>query len=166
VAAPEKSLINNPDLKVYVAGFGTQKDDCCVVAEADNKIIGATWVRIMNDYGHIDDETPSLAISLYKQYPGLHRRKRPLNELWLLLNGIQAGGGVIRSALRNVRYAHVYARCGGRKERGPTVNSNRLKPGNSRMAPSGRLHKTQTGIGAHEYRNDATQNTPPPAANV
>lgn len=22
----------------------------------------------MNDYGHIDDETPSLAISLYKEY--------------------------------------------------------------------------------------------------
>ena len=24
----------------------------------------------MNDYGHIDDETPSLAISLYKEYRG------------------------------------------------------------------------------------------------
>ena len=24
----------------------------------------------MNDYGHVDDETPSLAISLYKEYRG------------------------------------------------------------------------------------------------
>ena len=32
------------------------------------KIIGAVWVRIMNDYGHIDNETPSLAISLYNEY--------------------------------------------------------------------------------------------------
>ena len=24
----------------------------------------------MNDYGHIDDETPSIAISLYKEYRG------------------------------------------------------------------------------------------------
>lgn len=24
----------------------------------------------MNDYGHIDDETPSFAISLYKEYRG------------------------------------------------------------------------------------------------
>ena len=27
-------------------------------------------VRIIHDYGHIDDETPSLAISLYKEYRG------------------------------------------------------------------------------------------------
>lgn len=45
-----------------------EKDDYCVVAEVDDKVVGAVWVRIMNDYGHIDDETPSLAISLYKQY--------------------------------------------------------------------------------------------------
>jgi len=41
------------------------------VAEVDGKIVGAVWVRIMNDYGHIDNETPSLAISLYKEYRGL-----------------------------------------------------------------------------------------------
>ena len=71
VAVPEKSIINNPDLQVYIAGFGTKKDDFCVVAEVNNKVVGAAWVRIMNDYGHIDDETPSLAISLYKEYRGL-----------------------------------------------------------------------------------------------
>ena len=68
VAAPAKSVINNPDIQVYIAGFGTEKDDHCVVAEVNEKVIGAVWVRIMDDYGHIDDETPSLAISLYKQY--------------------------------------------------------------------------------------------------
>ena len=71
VAVPEKSIIGNPDIQVYIAGFGTKKDDCCVVAETNNKVVGAAWVRIMNDYGHIDDETPSLAISLYKEYRGL-----------------------------------------------------------------------------------------------
>lgn len=39
-----------------------------MVAEVDNEIIGAVWVRIMNDYGHIDDETPLFAISLYSDY--------------------------------------------------------------------------------------------------
>ena len=33
-----------------------------------NEIVGAVWVRIMNDYGHIDNETPSFAISLLKEY--------------------------------------------------------------------------------------------------
>ena len=35
------------------------------------KIVGAVWGHIMNDYGHIDDETPSLAISLYEEYRNL-----------------------------------------------------------------------------------------------
>ena len=38
------------------------------IAEVDDAIIGAVWVRIMNDYGHIDNETPSFAISLLKEY--------------------------------------------------------------------------------------------------
>ena len=40
----------------------------CLVAVADGKIVGAAWARVMNDYGHIDDDTPSLAISLYPEY--------------------------------------------------------------------------------------------------
>lgn len=69
--APQKTIINNPELQVYISEFGTKKDDFCLVAEKDNNIIGAAWVRIMNDYGHIDDETPSLAVSLHKKYRGL-----------------------------------------------------------------------------------------------
>lgn len=30
----------------------------------------------MNDYGHMDDNTPSFAISLYKDYRGLGNRHR------------------------------------------------------------------------------------------
>lgn len=67
---PPKSIIENPELQVYISGFGTGKHDRALVAEEDNKIVGAVWTRIMNDYGHIDDETPSLAISLYKEYRG------------------------------------------------------------------------------------------------
>ena len=48
-----------------------KKDDMGLVAEIDKKIVGAVWVRIMNDYGHINNLTPSLAISLYKEYRGL-----------------------------------------------------------------------------------------------
>ena len=41
-----------------------------LVAEVSGKVVGAVWVRIMDDYGHIDDDTPSFAISLYKEYRG------------------------------------------------------------------------------------------------
>ncbi len=70
VEPPSKSIITAPELQIYVKDFGTSKDDFSLVAEVENKIIGAVWVRIMNDYGHIDDKTPSLAISLYKKYRG------------------------------------------------------------------------------------------------
>lgn len=70
VEPPSKSIITAPELQVYVKGFGASKDDFALVAEVENKIIGAVWMRIMNDYGHIDNKTPSLAISLYKKYRG------------------------------------------------------------------------------------------------
>lgn len=68
VPAPPRSIIENEDLQVYVRDFGTKADDRCLVAEVDGKVIGAIWTRIMNDYGHIADGIPSLAISLYKDY--------------------------------------------------------------------------------------------------
>lgn len=68
---PPKSIVNTPELQVYIENFGLQKHDKALVAEMDHKIIGAVWVRIMDDYGHIDDETPSFAISLYREYRGL-----------------------------------------------------------------------------------------------
>ena len=67
---PPREIINNEELQVYVKDFGNYKDDNCIIAELNNKIIGACWTRIMNDYGHIDDNTPSFAISLYEEYRG------------------------------------------------------------------------------------------------
>ena len=67
---PPKSIIEQPELQVYIADFG-KADDWCLVVEVKEKIVGAVWVRIMNDYGHIDDKTPSLAISLYEEYRNL-----------------------------------------------------------------------------------------------
>lgn len=69
--APPRSIIQTTELQVYVRNFGEQKDDRGIVAEIDGKIVGAVWVRIMHDYGHIDDDTPSFAISLYPAYRGL-----------------------------------------------------------------------------------------------
>ncbi|MBQ9078111.1 MAG: GNAT family N-acetyltransferase [Ruminococcus sp.] len=68
VEPPPKSIINQPDLQVYISNFGKEKDDICFVAEADGKVVGAVWVRDMNDYGHIAEGVPSFAISLYKEY--------------------------------------------------------------------------------------------------
>lgn len=70
VEPPQKSIIYRPELQVYISEFGTSKHDIALVADVNGEIVGAVWVRIMNDHGHIDDKTPSLAISLYKEYRG------------------------------------------------------------------------------------------------
>ncbi|OUO26958.1 GNAT family N-acetyltransferase [Eubacterium sp. An3] len=85
VEPPSKSIITAPELQIYVKDFGTSKDDFSLVAEVENKIIGAVWVRIMNDYGHIDDKTPSLAISLYKKYRGQGIGSSLIKEMLSLL---------------------------------------------------------------------------------
>ena len=70
IEPPPRNIITSPELQIYVDRFGELKDDFALVAEVEKKVVGAVWVRIMNDYGHIDDKTPSLAISLYKEYRG------------------------------------------------------------------------------------------------
>ena len=69
-APPDRSIIEQPELSLYYEDFGSGPADHCLVAEVDAKVVGAVWTRIMNDYGHVDDDTPSFAISLYKEYRG------------------------------------------------------------------------------------------------
>lgn len=68
IKPPPKHIIESAVLQVYIKDFGTYPDDRCLVADVGGEIVGAVWTRIMNDYGHIDEETPSFAISLYKKY--------------------------------------------------------------------------------------------------
>ena len=70
VEPPERSIVELPELRIYYEGFGEGKADFCMVAEDDGRIVGAAWTRLMKDYGYVDDETPSFAISLYREYRG------------------------------------------------------------------------------------------------
>ena len=85
IEPPPKTIITSPELQVYVERFGESKDDWGLAAEVDGKIVGVVWVRIINDYGHIDDETPSLAISLYKEYRGFGIGTTMMKEILALL---------------------------------------------------------------------------------
>lgn len=71
IPAPPKSIIDQPELQVYIRDFGKYESDIGLIAETDGKAVGAVWVRIMDDYGHIDNGTPSFAISLYKDHRGM-----------------------------------------------------------------------------------------------
>lgn len=85
VDAPSREIIQLPELQVYITDFGKKPDDICFLAEADGKVAGAVWVRVMEDYGHLEEGVPSFAISLYKDYRnrgiGTELMERMLREL-------------------------------------------------------------------------------------
>ena len=111
VPAPPRSIIENEDLQVYVRDFGRKADDRCLVAEIDGRIVGAVWTRVMDDYGHIDDETPSLAISLYKDYRHQGIGTELLRQMLQLLR--QDGYQQVSLSVQKANYAaRMYQKAG------------------------------------------------------
>lgn len=67
---PRSVIYDDPKCRAAFEGFGSFPDDRGVVAEVGGEVIGACWVRTTDEYGHIDDETPSFSISLYPRFRG------------------------------------------------------------------------------------------------
>ena len=63
-----KSIIEKPELQVYIKDFGTKKEDYCLCAEVEGKVAGAVWVRNINGYGSVDDDTVEFSISVFDEY--------------------------------------------------------------------------------------------------
>ena len=111
VDPPPRSIIENDDLQVYVRDFGESPHDHCLVAEDDGKIVGAVWSRMMDDYGHIDNQTPSLAISLFKEYRGQGVGTLLLRQMLDLLR--QEGYRQVSLSVQKENYAlRMYQRAG------------------------------------------------------
>jgi len=66
---PPRDIIFKPEIYIYIKDFGGE-NDCGVAAEYNGKVIGAAWTRIIPAYGHIDDKTPELAVSVLPKYRG------------------------------------------------------------------------------------------------
>ena len=67
---PRSIIEQDPKCRAAYEGFGGRPDDSAFVATVADRVIGACWVRTTDEYGHIDDQTPSFSISLYKPYRG------------------------------------------------------------------------------------------------
>ena len=108
--APSKDIIQHPDLQIYVADFG-KKDDVCYVAKAQGKVVGAVWTRIINDYGHVDDTTPSLSISLLKEYRNLGIGTELMKQILLTLK--ERGYKQVSLSVQKINYAvNMYKKVG------------------------------------------------------
>ncbi len=113
VEPPPREIIEQPELKLYYEDFGTGRADNCIVADDDGRVIGAVWTRIMDDYGHVDDDTPSFAISLYREYRGLGIGTRLMREMLKLLK--EQGFEKASLAVQKENYAvRMYEKVGFR----------------------------------------------------
>jgi len=81
---PPREIINDPNINIYIKGFGKQLGDLGVVAmcQASGQIIGAAWTRIIPAYGHIDLETPELAISILPPFRNCGIGTKLMNKLF------------------------------------------------------------------------------------
>lgn len=80
-ASVARTILQEPMIWAYVKDFGTQPDDLCFVAVANNLVVGAAWTRRGCSYGKVDESTPELAISLYPEYRGKGIGTRLLSAL-------------------------------------------------------------------------------------
>jgi len=112
---PDRTIIHQPELALYIEDFG-QPDDICLVADVQGKPVGAIWSRIMNDYGHVDEETPSLAISLFEDC-----RNRGIGTMLMkaMLQKLkEAGYRQVSLSVQKANYAmHMYEKAGFRTMR-------------------------------------------------
>lgn len=85
VERPSREIVQEPEIFVYIKEFGTQPADLGVVAEQNGQVIGAAWTRIIPAYGHIDSDTPELAISILPEFRGCGIGTNLMKKLFELL---------------------------------------------------------------------------------
>ena len=111
VQPPPREIIKQPELQVYIDNFGLSRHDYALSARVKGRTVGAVWVRIMNDYGHVDDDTPSCAISLLKEYRGRGIGTALMREMLAILSG--RGYKKISLAVQKANYAvKMYQKVG------------------------------------------------------
>ena len=67
---PRAVIHDDPKCRAAFEDFGMLPDDRALVAVAGDEVVGACWVRTTDEYGHIDDATPSFSISLLEGFRG------------------------------------------------------------------------------------------------
>lgn len=109
--APPKTIVNTPELRIYYEKFEQLPLDTAFAAEFQGKVVGAAWARIINDYGHVNDDTPSVAIAVLEDHRGKGIGTALLEKLLAELGhfGISAAS---LSVQKENPAVHLYERLG------------------------------------------------------
>lgn len=102
-----KEIINEPELNVYIKDFG-RKNDFCYVAELENKLIGAIWIRQFTEnekgYGFVNSETPELSMAITEKYRGNGIGKLMLNKMLIKITELNFNQVSLSVDNRNFAY--------------------------------------------------------------
>ena len=108
---PDRVILESPELQVYIRDFGYSRHDHALAAVVDGDIAGVVWARIMDDYGHINDETPSLAISVHNGYRNSGIGTALLKEMLLYMK--MKGYPAVSLSVQKANYAvRMYQKAG------------------------------------------------------
>ncbi len=110
-----RSVTSEPGVRIYIEGFGAAADDHGLVAEVDGRVVGMAWARVLGGdppgYGHVDDETPELAVSVRPEFRGRGIGTLLMGQILRVL----AGCGYRRTSLsvdKTNEAVRLYARLG------------------------------------------------------
>lgn len=67
---PHSIIYDDPKCRAAFDDFGALPNDRALVAEVGGEVVGACWVRTTDEYGHVDNDTPSFSISVVKRLRG------------------------------------------------------------------------------------------------
>ena len=73
-AAPDHSVVEQPELARYVSGWGRRGDVGIIAVGANGDSLGAAWLRLWSEldrgYGFIDMQTPELSVAVRPEARG------------------------------------------------------------------------------------------------
>ncbi|NLT11703.1 MAG: GNAT family N-acetyltransferase [Clostridiaceae bacterium] len=112
VRAP-RSILKEPSVRIYIEGFGEKKEDRALCAQVGDRVVGIVWVRNIDAYGSIDDETPEFAISVLEAFRGKGIGSDLMREMLCLLK--DEGFSKTSLAVQKANYAaKMYQKLGFR----------------------------------------------------
>ena len=120
-----RDIVEQPDISQYVRDWG-QPDDAGLIALMDGKDVGAVWIRQIQAYGFVDDDTPELSLAMLPDYRGLGIGTKLMHELFTQLQSRYAALSL--SVSKENPALRLYARLGFEvvKDDGNSVTMKRL----------------------------------------
>ena len=113
-AAPDRDIVNSPELACYVENWMQVDGDQGVVAESDGTPVGAAWLRCWTTerrgFGYVDSDTPELSVAVLPGFRDQGRGTRLLTQL--MTNAAQRFAGVSLSVSETNPACRLYQRLG------------------------------------------------------